>query len=54
MYLGHIINTKLDDDNDIQREIRNSFMRTNTLFAKIGIAILKFKYHRNHCIVQDL
>jgi len=30
-YLGHIINDRLSDDNDINREIRNMYVRTNML-----------------------
>ena len=30
-YLGHIISCNQSDDEDIQREIRNIFIRTNTL-----------------------
>ena len=47
-YLGHIINAKIDDDDDIQREIRNLFMRTNILARKfrlcsVSVKILLFK-----------
>jgi hypothetical protein len=47
-YLGHIINAKMDDDDDIQREIRNLFMRTNILARKfrlcsVSVKILLFK-----------
>ena len=30
-YLGHMITNDLSDDNDIEREIRNMFYRTNLL-----------------------
>ena len=30
-YLGHMVNNKLSDDDDINREICNIFMRTNIL-----------------------
>ena len=30
-YLGHIINNKLSDNDDIEREINNSFVRCNML-----------------------
>ena len=35
-YLGHMITDTLDDDFDIQREIRNLFTRTNTLARRFG------------------
>lgn len=35
-YLGHIINSKGSDDRDIQREIRNMFIRTNVLRRKFA------------------
>ena len=30
-YLGHVINDRLNDDDDIQRQIKNLFVRTNML-----------------------
>ena len=33
-YLGHIITNNLSDDDDIRREIRNMFIRTNILLRK--------------------
>ena len=30
-YLGHVIKNKFNDDDDIKREVRNLFMRTNIL-----------------------
>jgi len=33
-YLGHIITNNLSDDDDIRREIRNMFIRTNILLWK--------------------
>ena len=33
-YLGHIINNELSDNNDVKREIRNLFMRTNILIRR--------------------
>ena len=35
-YLGHIITVTLTDDNDINREIRNLYARTNTLIRRFG------------------
>ena len=47
-YLGHIIKNDLSDDLDIQREIRNLYIRTNMLihrFSKcsLSVKILLFK-----------
>ena len=33
-YLGHIISNNFTDDEDIDREIRNMFVRCNTLARK--------------------
>ena len=33
-YLGHMINNNFSDDDDIKREIRNIFMRTNILIRR--------------------
>ena len=33
-YLGHIISCSLSDDDDIAREVRNLFVRTNILFRR--------------------
>ena len=35
-YLGHMINNTFSDDDDIKREIRNIFMRTNILIRRYG------------------
>ena len=35
-YLGHVINNNFSDDDDIKREIRNLFMRTNILIRRYG------------------
>ena len=35
-YLGHIINNRLTDDDDIDREIKNLFVRTNILLRKFN------------------
>ena len=32
-YLGHCITDTLKDDDDIKREIRNMYIRTNMLYA---------------------
>jgi len=47
-YLGHIINTKLTDDDDIQREICNIFIRTFIrifLHVNLGIVHLMLRYY---------
>jgi len=33
-YLGHILTNNLRDDRDIQREMRNMFIRTNMLIRR--------------------
>lgn len=35
-YLGHVLNNDLNDDDDIKREIRNLFMRSNILIRRHG------------------
>jgi len=35
-YLGHVINNKLLDDDDVKREIRCLFVRTNILLRRFG------------------
>ena len=42
-YLGHIINNNGCDDLDIQREIRNLFIRTNVLKRKFACCSLHVK-----------
>jgi len=50
-YLGHIINDRLSDDNDINREIRNMYVRTNMLIRRFGRCsrILKTRLFRTYC-----
>jgi len=51
-YLGHMITDNLTDDADIQREIRNLFVRTNILrrrFHKCSMAV-KCKLFKAYCI----
>ena len=51
-YLGHIINHDFTDDNDIKREIRNLFMRTNLLirrFNKCSVAV-KCMLFKSYCV----
>ena len=47
-YLGHIINNTLNDDDNIKREIKNLFMRTNMLINRhrkcsINVKLTLFK-----------
>jgi len=46
-YLGHIINNLPSDDNDILRDIRNMYIRTNTSFK------LLFSYKENS-VIQNI
>jgi len=51
-YLGHIINDRLIDDDDIMREVKNLFVRTNMLisrFKKCSTRI-KTKLFRAYCL----
>jgi len=51
-YLGHIISSNNIDDSDIQREITNTFIRTNILtrkFNKCTVAV-KTVLFRSYCI----
>jgi len=53
-YLGHIIKSKLLDDDDIQREIRNLFIRTNILirrFKKCSLSV-KLVLFRRYCLAM--
>jgi len=49
-YLGHIINTNLTYADDIQRELCNLFIQTNSLARKFSIFHLMLRY----IIVQQL
>ena len=42
-YLGHIINNDLSDDLDIQREVRNLYIRTNMLIRRFSKCSLSVK-----------
>ena len=35
-HLGHVINSSLTDDEDINREVRNMFVRKNVLLRRFG------------------
>lgn len=51
-YLGHMITNDLSDDNDIQREVRNLFVRTNILarrFSRCSMPV-KVMLFRAYCI----
>ena len=48
-YLGHIITNGLTDDEDIGREIKNMFARTNILmrkFSKCSSSVKKYYLNR--------
>lgn len=51
-YLGHIIDNTLNDADDIQREIRNMFMRTNILLRRFNHCSLavKIMLFKSYCI----
>jgi hypothetical protein len=51
-YLGHMINNSFSDDDDIKREIRNLFMRTNILirrYSKCSVQV-KLALFRAYCM----
>ena len=51
-YLGHILNNKLSDDDDIKWEIRSMFIRTHILlrrFGKCSVAV-KMSLFRSYCL----
>ena len=51
-YLGHVLNNKLSDDDDIKRETRNMFVRTNILlrrFGKCSVSV-KLSLFRSYCL----
>jgi len=51
-YLGHIINNGLTDDDDIGREIRSMFARTNILMRRFGKCSLsvKLQLFKSYCL----
>ena len=52
-YLGHVISNSVNDDEDIQREIRNMFIRTNILvrrFSKCSLSV-KTVLFKSYCIL---
>ena len=53
-YLGHIINNEFSDDDDIKREVRNLFTRTNILirrYSKCSLAV-KLNLFKAYCMCQ--
>ena len=42
-YLGHVITCSLSDDKNLQREMRNMYIRTNTLLCRFGKCSKKVK-----------
>ena len=51
-YLGHIINNRLTDDDNINRVIRNMFTRTNVLlrrFSKSSVSV-KITLFKSYCM----
>ena len=42
-YLGHVLNADMTDDNDVCREIKNLFLRTNTLLCRFRKCSRKVK-----------
>ena len=56
-YLGHVINNRLNDDDDINREIRGTFARTNTLirkFSKCSLNVKMFSLNLIACVSMIL
>ena len=51
-YLGHIINDRFNDDDDILREVRNLFIRTNMLISRFNkcSTIIKVKLFKAYCL----
>ena len=51
-YLGHMINNEFSDDDDIKREVRNLFTRTNILirrYSKCSLAV-KLNLFKAYCM----
>ena len=51
-YLGHIVSCTLADDDDIMREFRNLFMRTNIMIRRLSQCSLaeKIQLLKSYCI----
>jgi len=43
-YLGHILNVNNTDDDDIQREIKNLFIRTNMLLLRFSLCFMTLQW----------
>ena len=50
-YLGHIITDNARDDDDIKREVRNLFVRTNVLIRKFHLCfrVVKITLFKSYC-----
>ena len=51
-YLGHMINNRMTDDDDINHEVRNLFVRTNILlrhYSKCSYAV-KLLLFKSYCM----
>ena len=51
-YLGHLLNNRMTDDDDIQREVKNMFIRTNVLMRRFGhcSVLVKLNLFRSYCM----
>ena len=51
-YLGHIINNTFSDDDDVKREIRNLFVRSNILIRRFGkcSTTVKLQLFKAYCL----
>jgi len=52
LYLGHVITCTLSDDKDLHREMRNMYIRTNTLLRRFGKCCEKVRVRlfRSYCL----
>ena len=50
-YLGHIITNKLNDDEDIAREVRNMFVRTISYFEDFMDVYVKLKFYYSNLML---
>ena len=52
-YLGHIISNSINDDEDIQREIRNMFVRTNILIRRFqNVHLVQRQFYLSHTVFE--
>ena len=51
-YLGHILNDNLRDGDDIQKRVKNMYVRTDILLRKFGKCSfnVKLKLFRTYCL----